>query len=112
MHACRRPLVGPILALALFAPPSAAQAPPAPPHLNPPVPLGVRRGSALDLTLTGTGLADPVAVWTSFPAKAEFPIQAGAGKDSTKIRVRLEVPADAPLGLHRLRLVTAHGVSN
>jgi hypothetical protein len=112
MHAPRRSLAGSALTLALFAGLSDAQAPPGPLALGPAVPLGIRRGSALDLTLSGTGLADPLALWTSFPARAELAVQAGAGKDSTKIRVRLEVPADAPVGLHRLRLVTGHGVSN
>src|SRR5439155_16280181 len=34
------------------------------------------------------------------------------GKDSTKIPVRIELPADAAIGLHRLRVATAGGLSN
>lgn len=113
MHVPRYSLAGSALTLALFASHlDARQPPPGSPNLGPAVPSGIRRGSALDLTLTGAGLTDPVALWTSFPARADVPIQAGVGKDSTKIRVRLEVPADAPVGMHRLRLVTARGVSN
>src|SRR5262249_54864153 len=37
---------------------------------------------------------------------------ANNGKDNSKLRVRLEVPADAPLGFHSLRLATARGISN
>src|SRR5581483_1364666 len=34
------------------------------------------------------------------------------GEDNAKLRVRLEVPADAPLGYHTLRLATTRGISN
>src|SRR5947209_7398880 len=61
------------LTLALVASFLDAQAPPAgSPKLDPVQPLGVRRGSALDLTLTGTGLADALGLWVSIPAKADL----------------------------------------
>jgi hypothetical protein len=34
------------------------------------------------------------------------------GKDPAKLRIRLEVPADAPIGWHTLRVATGRGVSN
>ena len=34
------------------------------------------------------------------------------GKDAAKLRVKLEVPADAPIGFHSIRLATKHGISN
>src|SRR5262249_38458720 len=34
------------------------------------------------------------------------------GKEPTKLRVVLDVPADAPIGYHSLRLATAKGMSN
>jgi hypothetical protein len=82
------------------------------PTLKPVVPLGMQRGTTLDLTLTGTNLADPVGLWTSFPAKVTIPREANNGKDPTKLLVRLEVPKDAPMGFHALRLGTLRGVSN
>jgi hypothetical protein len=82
------------------------------PTLNVPFPLGVQRGQTLELTLTGTNLSDPTALWTSFPARATFPTDMNNGKDPAKLRVRLEVPADAPLGFHSIRLATKHGISN
>jgi hypothetical protein len=82
------------------------------PNLAMPVPLGVQRGNTLDLTLTGTNLAEPTALWTSFPAKVTIPTDANNGKDNAKLRVRLEVPKDAPLGFHALRLATTRGLSN
>src|SRR5215211_8415970 len=61
------------------------------PTLTVPFPLGVQRGQTLELTLTGTNLADPTALWTSFPAKATFPTDMNNGKDAGKLRVKLEV---------------------
>jgi hypothetical protein len=91
-----------------------AQVPPSPqaPNIAMPVPLGMQRGTSLELTLTGTNLADPIALWTSFPAKVTIPTDNDNGKDNAKLRVRLEVAKDAPLGFHALRLATRHGMSN
>lgn len=119
MHTHRRfpsPVL-PLLALLALpagtpAQPPAALANPLAPTLAMPVPLGIQRGSTLDLTLTGTNLASPTGLWTSFPAKVTIPTDANNGKETTKLRVRLEVPKDALLGFHSLRLATAHGISN
>ena len=98
---------------ALLAGPAAAQAPnPQAPTLNPVVPGGIQRGTALDLTLTGTNLAEPTGLWTSFPAKVTIPAANNNGKDGGKLLVRLEVPKDAPLGFGLLRLATSRGMSN
>ena len=82
------------------------------PVLKPPVPLGMQRGSTLDLTLTGTNLAEPTGLWTSFPAKVVIPTEGNNGKDNAKLLVRLEVPKDAPIGFHSIRLATRRGMSN
>jgi hypothetical protein len=107
------------LAVLSAAPTANAQQPPPPapnpaaPTLNPVLPLGAQRGTAPDLTLTGTNLADPVALWTNIPgAKATIPTDANNGKEPTKLRVKLDVPKDAPLGLYAVRLATARGMSN
>jgi hypothetical protein len=112
----------PVLAAAAcvsrFAAPASAQPlPPFPPNplaptLKSPAPMGMQRGTTLDLTLTGSNLADPTGLWTSFPAKVAIPKEANNGKDPAKLLVRLEVPKDAPLGFHALRLATLRGVSN
>jgi hypothetical protein len=72
----------------------------------------VQRGTALDLTLTGSNLAEPTGLWTSFAAKVTIPTDHNNGREPTKLRVRLEVPRDAPLGFHALRLATKGGMSN
>jgi len=98
----------------LCAQPAPAPVKPNPlaPVLKPILPLGIQRGTSLDLTLTGTNLAGPISLVASFPAKITIPTDANNGKDETKLRVKLEVPADAPLGFHTLRLATARGMSN
>src|SRR5579871_1564184 len=90
-----------------------AQTPdPKAPVLNPVAPLGVQRGTAIDLTLTGSNLAEPTGLLLSFPAKVTIPTEGNNGKDAGKLQVRLEVPGDAPLGFHTLRLATVRGISN
>ena len=99
-------------ALLLLCSPVLAQPPAKPDPLAPvlgPLPaLGAQRGTAVDLTLTGSNLADPVGVWTSFPAKATLQ----SGKAPASLKVRLEIPKDAPLGFHFLRVATRRGMSN
>lgn len=92
--------------------PGAIPVNPQAPVLKPPVPLGMQRGSTLDLTLTGTNLAEPTGLWTSFPAKVVIPTEGNNGKDNGKLLVRLEVPKDAPIGFHSIRLATRRGMSN
>jgi hypothetical protein len=120
MSTHRRPAALPLLALALLAaspgaarpqPPAVAPNPQAP-VLSPVAPLGIQRGSALDLTLTGSNLAEPTGLWTTFPAKVTIPAANNNGKDNAKLLVHLEVPKDAPLGFHALRLATTRGMSN
>src|SRR5882672_12767240 len=82
------------------------------PTLNMAVPLGMQRGTTLDLTLTGTNLAEPTALWTSFPAKVTTPTDNKNGTDQAKLLVHLEVPKDAPIGFHTIRLATTRGMSN
>lgn len=91
------------------APPGPAQSP----NLNMPLPMGIQRGNAFELQLTGANLADPVAFWTTIPgAKADVPADNNNGKDNAKLRIRLEVPKDTPLGSYAIRLATTRGISN
>jgi len=83
------------------------------PTIAMPLPMGMQRGSTLDLTITGANLADPVAVVSSVPGlKVTIPPENNNGKDNAKLRVLLEAPNDAPLGTHTLRVVSPRGVSN
>lgn len=95
-----------ILAPALLA---RAQAP----TLSHVQPHGVQPGQTVDLTLTGSNLAGAGSLWTSFPAKAHLAEGVeNNGQQPNQVVFRLEVPADAPLGIHGLRVAAAGGVSN
>jgi hypothetical protein len=72
----------------------------------------MQRGTTLELTLTGTNLAGPTGLYTSFPAQVTIPTDNNNGQDNTKLLVSLDVPPDAPLGFHVLRLATTRGMSN
>jgi hypothetical protein len=105
-----------VVAVSLAVGPVAAQ-PPAPvppqyPTLAPIVPLGMQRGTALELTLTGTNLTEPTGVWTSFPAKVTIPTDNKNGTNPASLRVKIELPKDAPMGFHSIRLATKKGMSN
>lgn len=86
--------------------------PPQAPTLGPVLPLGIQRGTSLELVLAGTNLADPVSLWTSFPAQVSFPADNNNGKDAAKLRVKLEVAPETPIGVGQLRLTTKQGGSN
>lgn len=89
--------------------------PPVPPNpqapvLNMPAPYGMTRGTSIELTLTGTNLAGATGIWVDFPAKINIPAE--NRKDNTKLTARLEIPAEAQVGVHALRLATTNGISN
>lgn len=105
-----------LLAVAVRPPIGWAQKPPPPnpqaPNLALPFPLGIQRGTSLDLQLTGGNLVDPTEVLPGFPCKAIIPKEGKNGADNAKLTVRLEVPKDAPVGAFPLRLATRRGMSN
>ncbi len=100
------------LSAALVSAQPPAPAPPQAPTLAPIMPLGMQRGTTLEVTLTGTNLAGPTGVWTSFPAKVTIPTDAKNGMNPSSLRVKIEVPKDAPMGFHSIRLATTKGMSN
>jgi hypothetical protein len=95
---------------ALFA--QRSRAPQGSPTLNAVAPSGGQRGTTVDLTLTGTNLADPLAVSIGAQTHIITPTDDTTGKDSTKFTVRVELPTDLAVGIRRLRLATAGGLSN
>ena len=95
-------------------PPKAPAITPAPqaPTLTTPANLGAKAGESVELTLTGTNLTDPVGVVLSCPGKVTIPTDNKNGTDAAKLRVKVEVPADCPIGLYTIRVATKNGVSN
>ena len=89
-------------------PPANPQAP----TINPVIPTGVQRGQAADFVLTGTNLASPTGVSIGCAAKVTIPSEEKNGTDPTKCKVRIETPADTPIGWYTFRFATIKGVSN
>src|SRR5438477_8302749 len=82
--------------------PKALVVPPAPqaPTLTTPANLGGKRGATVEFTLTGNNLAAPTAVLLSIPGNVAIVEDT---KDPTKPKVKVEIPADTPIGLHTIR---------
>ena len=101
----------------LDASPSFGQKPPPPanpqgPTINPLTPLGVQAVKRWNMTITGTQLANPTGVTAGVAAKIVIPTDEKNGQDASKFKVRLDVPADTPIGWYPFRIATIKGVSN
>ena len=102
-----------IIAALVVATLSAAWAFAQPPSVNHVLPAGVPPGKATDIVLHGGNLAGPAGLWTSFESSSELtPDVEKNGTDPAKVSYRLNVPADAPLGVAAIRVWTGQGVSN
>lgn len=106
-----------IVGSCLDANPARAQkgVPPGPgsgPTIQPLVPAGIQRGQAVELTITGTQLANPTGASLGIPAKITIPTDGNNGKDAGKFKLRIEAPADTPLGWYPFRVATKKGISN
>src|SRR5438552_12861721 len=104
--------IGPRAAVRAQKPPPVTSVNSQAPVLAMPMPLGIQRGTSLELLLTGTHLAGFTGLLTDFPVKVTIPSEHGNGQDNSKLTVHLEIPLDAPLGYHPLRLATGRGMSN
>jgi hypothetical protein len=89
--------------------------PPSPqaPTLTTPASFGLKQRTTADLVLTGTNLTDVIAVVLNGPGKATVVPEAKDAKPNpAQVKVKFELPADAAIGLHAMRVVTKQGVSN
>jgi len=95
-----------VLVLALLGqqPPANPQAP----TLAPLAETGLQRGTTAELLLTGTNLLEVTGLWSSFGGKWTII----DNKSPTQLKVKLDVPKDAPLGYHFVRVATKRGMSN
>ncbi|MCE9534260.1 MAG: hypothetical protein K8T89_24535 [Planctomycetes bacterium] len=74
---------------------------------------GGQRGKSVEISIPGTNLNEAVGLWTSFTAKSTLLAEKEAGKkDATQLRFKIDIPADAPIGVHQIRVATRAGVSN
>jgi len=76
-------------------------------------PLAVVPGQTVPVKIRGGGLAGATQVWSSFPAEptlaADVPDN---GKNAAEVTFAFNVPADAPVGVHGLRIANPTGISN
>ncbi|MSU77119.1 MAG: hypothetical protein EXS16_03375 [Gemmataceae bacterium] len=82
------------------------------PNLAPLSPSGAQRGVPFELLVTGSSLANPTGISLGIPAKFTIPTEDKNGTDPTKFKARIEIPADAPLGVYPFRVATPGGSSN
>lgn len=81
-------------------------------EIDPPV---FRRGAVTRTTLRGDDLRQAVGVWTSLPTTSVSSSVVSSNLSTSgpnEVVLDITVPADAPLGLHGLRLATNSGLSN
>ena len=93
------------LAATLALPASAA-----PPQVNAVSPLGVQRGVATELTLSGAGLSGNPRLVAPFALAVVSP--APGGSTAATFRVRVTVDPTTPLGVYPLRVQTDLGLSS
>lgn len=75
-------------------------------------PGAVKPGEPVDITITGGDLANPTALWTSFPAEISLaPGIEGNGTQADRVVYRVKATDPQVLGVHAIRLVSARGVS-
>ena len=99
----------------LMGQPKPLVVPPAPqaPTLTTPVTFGMKAGASVELVLSGTNLADPTGVLLSCPGKATLVPEAKDAKPNpAAVKVKFELPADVPVGMHTFRVATKQGISN
>jgi hypothetical protein len=84
-----------------------------PPTLSHMLPAGVQPGKTIDVVFHGANLAGATAIWTSFPATAVLtPGVEKNGTEPASVSFRLTIPAEVPLGVGGIRVVSGQGVSN
>jgi len=71
-------------------------------------PGGGPRGAELEIAIAGKEFTDPRQLWFEDGA---ITVVSLTGVDATHVKATIRIPADCPLGPHRLRLRTKHGLS-
>lgn len=86
---------------------SAAQA--GNPRLRSMSPQGAQRGTEVEITLSGSDLADAQEIMLYYPGVSVTEMEA---VDETKIKAKFQFDAECRLGIHALRVRSATGISN
>jgi hypothetical protein len=81
------------------------------PTLNFALPLGCQRGAVQEVIFTGSNIAPAVQFWAAFPCINEIlPDEKLAAEG--KVKVLLAAPAETPIGLYPIRILSAAGLTN
>lgn len=75
-------------------------------------PGAVAPGRSVEILLRGSGLAEPLAVWGSFPGTLELLPAADPAAAATERRLRVTLPADAPPGIGGFIVATPAGFAD
>ncbi|RMG01308.1 MAG: peptidase [Planctomycetota bacterium] len=103
-----RPLIWAVLGL-LGIPASATLAFAASPQMTRLLPEGAQRGTTVELTIGGARLADAEDLFFYEPG---IVLEEIVEKNASRVRCRLKLADDCPLGEHGVRVRTASGISN
>jgi hypothetical protein len=105
----RRVIVAALVIAGAFPATILAQAP----ALTNATPSACAVGQAVDITLSGTALANPTNLWTDMPGTVALaPDIKNNGTQAGQVVYRFTVPATAPVGIYGLRIATGQGVSS
>ena len=109
----RNPTLAPAVALLLAGLVQAfgTDAMAAPPQIANIAPLGVRRGVANEVTISGSNLAGNPRLIAPFHFQIE-PIPAPVKSDAANWKIKLTVAADVAVGVYPIRIQTDDGISN
>ena len=76
------------------------------------VPGALKPGGPQAVVFTGGNLQGARGLWTSVPVEATLAADVPEnGKAADKVTLTVNVPAETPVGVHALRVVTDHGTS-
>lgn len=76
-------------------------------------PQAAHPGQTVDVKIRGGNLANPTQLWSTLGTAVPLtPDVAGNGTNAAEVTYRVQLPADAPLGVQALRIATAQGISN
>lgn len=82
------------------------------PSISAVTPRAAQPGVEMDVKINGGNLAGATGLWTSFSAEATLPGDIkDNGKNAGEVTYRVKLPANAPVGVHALRITTDKGVS-
>lgn len=96
--------IGPVFVLA-----APAFAPAAPPQISGMTPFGARRGTAIELTVSGSNLAGNLRLLAPFAFQVAPP---PAGSDASNGKLSLLIDGETPVGVYPVRVQTDDGLSN